>query len=304
MTAELRSSLLLTSTAETSAIPSLETFEKVLPLPVWRDIVQGDVRYRCPVARLLAAQNHLDVNFLASQWQALLLSSREKVRGDSAGTQPLKSSDGIYSPISAGVAWGEETQLEQEGSLLSWTLGERGLRRWLAVSASSFAFESNWAAEYSSIYGVRRGSKQRTAVREFNWHCSFVRSKRLLRLLTETKGKVGAIPLSVAGAESDIPFVEQGIQPSSGLDRPGFLPLVLAQMSLVDAMAVAPQHVVSAADQLSHAWVNWSSLQVLNDLRLSQMAENLPFEAVACLTSSLLGRSIQGVFGVNPVEEF
>lgn len=304
ITAELRSSLALAPAAETFAMPGLDAFAHALPLPMWRDSLGEDVRYRCPVARLLAAQNHLDGNFLASHWRTLLLSLREKMALDAAGLPSLKSSEGIHFDGSVAFSWVEETQLEQEGDLLSWTLGARGLRRWLALGASSLALGSDLAAECSAPYGSMPLDQRRTAEREFNWQYSYGSSDRLLRVLEEAKQPPVNAPLFLEGPESLRIDAGTVVQASSALGWAGLLPLILAQMSLADALAVAPQRLIPAADQLSHAWGSWLSIQVLNDLRLSQMAEPLPLADVACLVNRLMGLSIQLVFGIDPVEQF
>ena len=303
ITAELRSSLALASAVEASTVPGLEAFETVLPLPMWRDIFQGDVRYRCPVASLLAAKNHLDGDFLAGRWQALLLSSREKIVLDSGSSRSLKfSEEGDY-PTATGFSLVEETQLSQDGSLLSWTLGKRAIRRWLSVGASSLALEGELAAGCSSIYGSKPFDKRRTAEREFDWQYSCGSSDRLLYLLQAARQTGHESCWDNAGSEKTGAYVEKGLQPLEKLARDRLLPLVLAQMSLVDAMAVAPQRVVSEADQLSRAWVSWFSMQVFNDLRIRQMAESLPFVDIARCTNTLLGRALQIVFQVDPVEQ-
>ena len=270
---------------------------------MWRDIVRGELRYQCPVARLLAAQNHLDGDFVASHWQEIMLSTREKTALDFAEEQSPKSSDGSYLAIPDDFFLLKETRLEQEGSLLSWTLGEQGLRRWLTVGASSSLWGSGWAIENSHLCGSMKFHKQRTAEREFRWQYSFVRSDRVIKLLEEARQSMVNESFSRQGCESLKALPSGSSKILDGPDWDGLLPLILAEMSLVDAMALAPQHLVSATDQLSSAWGSWLSIQVLNDLRLSQMAEASLFAAVAELSHNLIGLAIQSVFNVDPVEQ-
>lgn len=303
ITAELRNALTLVSEEETFDLPSFEAFDSVLPLPMWRDIVRGELRYQCPVARLLAAQNHLDGKFVASHWQELMLYTREKTALDFAGERSPKSSDGSYLAIPDDFSFLKETRLEQEGSLLSWTFGEQGLRRWLTVGASSSLWGSGWATENSHLYGSTKFHRQRTAEREFRWQYSFVRSYRVMKLLEEARRKRvnESLPEKERESLKAFPRKRSGILGAPAWDA--LLPLILAQMSLVDAMALAPQYLVSAADQLSSAWVSWLSIQVLNDLRLSQMADASSFAAVAVLNHNLIGLAIRAVFNVDPVEQ-
>lgn len=301
ITAELRSCLGLASSVETSAMPRLEAFDSVLPLPLWRDIVGEHLRFRCPVARFLAAQNHLDGNFLASRWQTLMLSSRENTAVNFVVSQSLKSSDGDYSTAPVVFSLGEETQLDRDADLLSWTLGERGLRRWLAVGASSNDLESDWVANRSTLYGLKEMNRGRTAQREFNWQYSYGSSDRLMKRLEDARGNS---PNATGCSESSKSSLEKALQPCVVRGWAELLPLVLAQIDLVDAMALTPQRLIPAADQLSVAWDDWLSIQVLNNLCLSQMAESPPIADIACLTRKLLNLSIRVAIQVDPVKQF
>ncbi len=302
ITAELRGSLAFGFASETPDINNFEAFDSVLPLPMWLSIARRDLRYVCPVARLLAAQNHLDGNFLASRWRALMLSSREKILRDSGGARLPKSLEGDCSSLSTIFSLVEETQLTQEGSSLSWTLGERGLRRWLSVGAASAVLGNSLAVQHSPLYDLTGLKQRRTAEREFGWQYSYGSSSRLIRRWGESRGKIVNERCSVEGDDKLKNSLSKASQLLTGLAWEELLPLVLAQMTVVDAMVLAPPKVIFAVDQLSIAWVNWLSAQVLNNLCLSQMAESLPVVDVACLTNALLGLSIQGLFEVDPVE--
>lgn len=306
ITAELRSSLPLASDAETPWGIGVRSLDSFLPLPMWRDVSGGCLSYWCPIARLLAAQNHLDGNLLACRWQASMMAARQQITSDGGeAPSPISASDGDYLSRSMPRFFLEEIPVEAEGDLLRWTIGDQCIRRWLVTEAFSIAWKNDWLAEKSPLYAVTEFDKRRTAAREFDWQLSYISSHRLIRFLEdaprlfllESRGNMHQLKAPEAS-----PIRES--RSFAGLDSESLLPLVLAQMTVVDAMDSAPQQLMSAVDQLSCAWRGWLSTQTLGDLRLRQMAYPFLLADIVNRNHTLIGLSISAVFGREPVEQW
>lgn len=306
ITAELRSSLPLASDAETPWGIGVRSLDSFLPLPMWRDVSGGSLSYGCPIARLLAAQNHLDGNLLACRWQASMMAARQQITSDVVeAPSPISASEGDYLSRSMPRFFLEEIPVEAEGDLLRWTIGEQCIRRWLVTEAFSIAWKNDWLAEKSPLYAVTEFDKRRTAAREFDWQLSYVSSHRLIRFFENAPRLLPQESRrNLHGLESPEASPRGGSWRFAGLDLECLFPLVLAQMMVVDAMDSAPQQLISAVDQLSCAWRGWLGSQALGDLRLRQMAYSLPLADIVNRNHTLIGLSISAIFGREPVEQW
>ncbi len=307
ITAELRGTLDSFCEAEASSMPSIEAFDAIAPLPMWLELRDGGLCYHCPISRVLAAKYHLDMKFLAGRWREIIWAARGKEclavprlgRG-----QFFEERDGLDA---VPFSFEADTQMYQDDALLVWRLDRLGGLRWLAMATAEMAQSLVWEGvgpDTSYLEGLLLSGRQCTVEREFDWHYSYASSfglsQRIQALSQEAVDGLETPSLLYEPVGLN-PSSREGSGDSSQLAWVDVWPLLLAQMSLLDAIAISPQRWVPAVDRLSEAWATWLSTQVLNDLRLRQMAYVVPVRNLACLTQALLGLAIRVGFGTEPI---
>lgn len=306
ITAELRGVLDSFGKAEVFSMPSIEAFDSISPLPIWLEVRDGGLCYCCPISRVMAAKYHLDMKFLAMHWSRLIGAVREKKRltapllGRGKFLKESHASNAAPFPLEAA------TQMYQDDDLLVWRIDPLGGFCWLDMVTALIAQPLAWKGvgpDTSCLEGLLLSGRQRTVEREFGWQYSYASSFDLSQ-------RTQSFPQEVVERWEILESVEQ-VRGLKGLPREetgysaqaawgNILPLLMAQMNLVDAIALMPQRWVPAVDSLSEAWANWLSTQVLNDLRLRQMAYAVPVRNLAYLTQSLLGLAIRLGFEAEP----
>ena len=301
ITVELRGALPLILGDETMFEQTLILLDSASPTPVWRRSGEGLLRYYCPIARIVAAKLQMESLSLAHDWHAALVANRNIQRMNPSSVQQLNHPAQLENADFIETGFLAATAIQREGDLLVWTADEPGLQTWLADTMSMAEWKARLQSGGLNLSRLADYGRQRTAEREFDWQLSYANSHQILEVLKKGLAREN-LPARQAFPAHHVASGQLS-KTNSLVVWNRLLPIVQAQMAVVDAIALAPQQLPTAVDQLCLAWRNEVMNYSLSDLYLGQMAYAVPIADVVRRSRDLLGLSLRLVFGQWPIEQ-